>query len=248
MTKYGLIGYPLAHSFSAKFFNEKFEKESIDAAYLNFEIDNIDKIKDIVSLHPTLKGINVTIPYKEQVVSLLNKVSKAAKTIGAVNVIRVERVKNDSNHLLSGYNTDYIGFKNSIKPLINESHRKALILGTGGASKAVGYALTSLGIEWKYVSRNKSKVNFTYAELDKNILSDFTIIINASPVGTYPNIKEAPAIPYQHLTSNHLLYDLVYNPEVTLFLTKGKEQGTTIKNGAEMLTLQALAAWEIWNK
>ncbi len=249
MIKFGLLGYPLTHSFSAKFFNDKFKEEAIKATYLNFEINDIHLIEDIVSLHPTLKGLNVTIPYKEQVIPFLDDISAAARKIGAVNVIKVEHNKTDSKPKLIGYNTDYIGFKDSIRPLITPSHRKALILGTGGASKAVSYALTSLGVEWKYVSRNKgNNTQYTYNDLNEKVLSDFTIIINTSPVGTFPNVNEAPAIPYNNLTSKHLLYDLVYNPATTLFLKKGIEQGAITKNGSEMLTLQALAAWEIWNE
>lgn len=249
MMEFGLIGYPLTHSFSAKYFNDKFKQEAIEARYLNFEISDIHQINNIIDHHPTLKGLNVTIPYKEQVIPFLDDISPAAEAIGAVNVITIERDNGSSKPKLVGHNTDYLGFKHSIEPHITASHRKALVLGTGGASKAVGYALTQLGIEWIYVSRSKgNNETLTYNDLNQEVLSDYTVIINASPVGTYPNVNEAPNIPYNTLTSQHLLYDLVYNPAETLFLKKGSDLGAVVKNGAEMLTLQALAAWDIWNK
>ncbi|MDR0331974.1 MAG: shikimate dehydrogenase [Dysgonamonadaceae bacterium] len=247
MNKYGLIGFPLTHSFSAKFFTEKFAKEHINAEYLNFEIDDISYIREIIYTNPQLKGLNVTIPYKEKVMPFLDEISAEAREIGAVNTIKINRIA-DNEYNLVGDNTDYIGFKNSISPILRpEIHKRALILGTGGASKAVAYTLTDLGLEWKYVSRTKLKNNFTYTELTSDILSKYTVIINASPVGTFPNVDECPSIPYEFLTSNHLLYDLVYNPAETLFLKKGKTNGAIIKNGKEMLELQALAAWDIFN-
>ena len=246
MDTYGLIGYPLKHSFSAAFFSEKFRREMIDAEYLNFEIPNISELSDIISSHPTLKGLNVTIPYKEKVISFLDEISEEAKAIGAVNVIKIER--NSDGVSLKGFNSDYIGFRESIRPLINlEIHKKALILGTGGASKAVRQALNDLGIENRFVSRTKNEHNFSYSELTKKILQEYTVIVNSSPIGTFPKSDECPTIPYEFLTPNHLLYDLVYNPVKTLFLKKGKAQGTIVKNGAEMLERQAIAAWEIWS-
>lgn len=249
MKTFGLIGYPLKHSFSSKFFNEKFGREGIDAEYRNFEIDDIRKIEQIVSDNPNLSGLNVTIPYKEKVIPYLNRISDDAARIGAVNVIQIERTgNNEDTPSLKGYNTDYIGFKNSISPLLNpDIHKKGLILGTGGASKAVAHALTDLGLDWKYVSRTAGADRLTYDELDRKIMAEYTVIVNASPIGTFPDIDNAPAIPYRHITSNHLLYDLVYNPAETLFLKEGKSRGAAIKNGADMLQLQALAAWEIWN-
>ncbi len=246
---YGLIGFPLKYSFSSKFFTEKFEREGINAEYLNFEIEDILQLREVIVFNQHLRGLNVTIPYKEKVIPFLNEISPEAQKIGAVNVIKVERRPNDMYfYNLVGYNTDYIGFKNSILPLIRPKiHKKALLLGTGGASKAVAQALNDLGISWKYVSRTSDENKFTYSELSSEILSEYKIIVNCSPVGTFPNTDECPDIPYKLLTSEHLLYDLVYNPAETLFLTKGKAQGATIKNGAEMLELQALAAWEIWN-
>jgi shikimate dehydrogenase len=261
MNKYGLIGFPLKHSFSVKFFTEKFEKEHINAEYLNFEIEDISCVREIIRANPQLKGLNVTIPYKEKVMSFLNEISAEAKKIGAVNAIKIVRLHSltesdaersrsvNDEFILEGYNTDYIGFKNSISPILRpEIHKRALILGTGGASKAVAYALTDLGLEWKYVSRTKFENHFTYNELTSDILSEYTVVINASPVGTFPNVNEYPLIPYEFLTLNHLLYDLIYNPAETLFLKLGKERGAIIKNGKEMLELQALAAWRIWNK
>ena len=249
MKTYGLIGYPLEHSFSAKFFNEKFQKEGIDAEYLNFEIEHIFDLRRVLVFNPHLKGLNVTIPHKEAVIEFLDDISPIAKKIGAVNVIKIERGYRDTyGYKLKGYNTDYIGFKDSISPLINpELHRKALVLGTGGASKAVCSALEALGVEWTYVSRTPREGALTYDTLTPDILSDNKIIINTTPLGTYPNIEESPNIPYQALTSQHLLYDLVYNPTETTFLRKGRQMGAATKNGEEMLQLQALAAWDIWD-
>ncbi|MDR2951390.1 MAG: shikimate dehydrogenase [Prevotella sp.] len=246
MDTYGIIGYPLKHSFSKKYFTEKFEKERIDAQYLNFEIADISLFPDILLSHPTMKGFNVTIPYKEKIIPYLTELDPRTKEIGAVNVIKVTR--NNGDVKLIGYNSDIIGFQHSIGPLINkEIHHKALILGTGGASKAVQGGLQNLGIEWMYVSRTPKEGQISYKDIDQNVLDEYTIIINASPLGTFPDIENAPDIPYQLLSSKHLLYDLVYNPAETKFLRLGKENGTTIKNGAEMLELQAIAAWKIWN-
>ena len=245
---YGLIGYPLRHSFSSKFFNEKFQKEEIDAEYVNFEIEHIFDLRKIVTFNPRLRGLNVTIPYKEAVITFLDEVLSEAREIGAVNVIKVERESNVSNaYRLIGYNTDYIGFKKSIAPLINlEYHKQALILGTGGASKAVCCALDALGIAWTYVSRTPQKGALTYDMLTAEVVAKNKIIINTTPLGTFPSVEDLPNIPYQAITSQHLLYDLVYNPSETSFLRKGSQMGATIKNGAEMLELQALAAWDIW--
>ena len=247
---FGLIGFPLKHSFSSKFFTEKFAREGIDAEYLNFEIEDILQIREVIIFNQHLRGLNVTIPYKEQVIPFLNEITPEAQKIGAVNTIKIEREPDNMYfYHLTGHNTDYIGFRKSIEPLIRpETHKKALILGTGGASKAVRQALEDLNIEWKYVSRSSGDGRFTYDELDENILKEYKIIVNCSPVGTFPNTDECPDIPYPYLTNEHLLYDLVYNPAETLFLKKGKAHGASIKNGAEMLELQALAAWEIWTQ
>ena len=250
MDTYGLIGFPLKHSFSAKFFAEKFHREGIDAEYLNFEIENIHEIRRVILFHQHLKGLNVTIPYKEKVLPFLHDISPEAEKIGAVNAIKVDRKPGDMYfYRLTGYNTDYIGFRDSLSPLLNPAvHRKALILGTGGASKAVAQALQDLNIDWQYVSRTPQGNRLTYDMLTPEIMSTHQLIVNASPVGTFPHSDACPDIPYQLLTADHLLYDLVYNPEETLFLKKGKAQETVTKNGREMLEIQAAAAWEIWNR
>lgn len=246
MEKYGLIGYPLKHSFSSKFFTEKFDKEQIDAEYSNYEIADINILPSIISSDSTIKGLNVTIPYKEQVIRFLDELDETAEQIGAVNVIKI--IKKEGRTILKGYNSDLIGFQNSIRPMIDPLiHTKALILGTGGASKAVEYGLKRLGLESKYVSRTSSEGVFTYRNLTTEVLSEYKVVVNASPVGTFPDIDTCPDIPYEYLTDSHLLYDLVYNPPLTKFLELGQKQGAKIKNGAEMLKLQAIAAWNIWN-
>lgn len=247
---YGLIGFPLKHSFSQKFFIEKFARERIDAEYLNFEIEDILQIREVIIFNQHLRGLNVTIPYKEKALPFLDEISPEAREIGAVNVIKVERRPNDMYYYkLIGYNTDYIGFKESIAPLIRrEIHKKALILGTGGAAKAVAVALNRLGVAWKQVSRSPKENQLAYSGLSVEIMSEYTVIVNASPVGTFPRTDECPDIPYHLLTPNHLLYDLVYNPAETLFLKNGKARGAATKNGAEMLERQALAAWDIWTE
>lgn len=247
MEKYGIIGFPLKHSFSRKFFTEKFARENIDAEYLNFEIPAIDELPEIIAANPELRGLNVTIPYKEKVIPFLDELDPQAQEIGAVNVIRIERAGKEVR--LVGYNSDLVGFQNSIAPLIlPEIHRKALILGTGGASKAVRRGLQNLGIETKYVSRRPAEGQFTYSDLDAGILAQYNVIVNSTPLGTFPNVDEAPEIPYHLLQNQNLLFDLVYNPEETKFLNQGKKHNAKIKNGAEMLQLQAIAAWKIWNK
>ena len=249
MDCYGLIGYPLTHSFSAKFFTEKFRNEEIDAEYLNFEIEDILDIRRVILFNQYLRGLNITIPYKEKVIPFLHKMSPEAEEIGAVNTIKVDRIKGDMYfYELTGYNTDYIGFKKSLLPLINPSvHKKALILGTGGASKAVAHALTSMGIDWIYVSRSKGEGRISYNELTSDIMAERKLIVNTTPLGTYPDTENCPGIPYSMLNDDHLLYDLVYNPNTTLFLKKGMEQGAQTINGLKMLYLQAERSWEIWN-
>lgn len=248
MQKFGLIGYPLKHSFSKDYFNEKFNAEHMDAEYVNFEIPNIHDFMEVAEANPDLKGLNVTIPYKEQIIPYLDELDKDAVKIGAVNVIKFVRLPKGKTKLV-GYNSDIIGFTKSIEPLLKPHHRKALILGTGGASKAVWHGLRNLGMECTYVSRSKqSDEVLTYAELTPEIMQAYTVIVNCTPVGMYPKEDSYPNLPYQLLTPQHLLYDLIYNPGQTLFLKKGEEQGAVTKNGLEMLLLQAFAAWEIWNK
>lgn len=249
MTLYGLIGHPLGHSFSQRFFREKFATENTDADYLNFDIETIDALHDIIASHTSLRGLNCTIPHKQAVMALLDDLHPAAAEIGAVNTIRIERTADGQVSRLIGYNTDWIGFTDSIRHLLKPSHRKALILGTGGASKAIVYSLHQMGIETMYVSRNPKSNQLTYADLDENIMREYTIIVNCSPVGMYPHTDNAPEIPYRLLTPDHLLYDLVYNPTETLFMTYGRRYGRCIvKNGLEMLERQALASYAYWNE
>ena len=243
MNTYGLIGYPLGHSFSRKFFTEKFEKEGIDAQYLNFEIPSIEEFPEIIKNNPELRGLNVTIPYKQQVMQYLHSISEEASAIGAVNVVRVR-----DGHL-TGFNSDVIGFVNSIRPLLKPHHKKALILGTGGASKAIHYGLEKkLGMETLFVSRTAREGMITYDDITPETLQAYHVIVNCSPVGMYPHVDECPALPYEAMNENNLLYDLVYNPLKTLFMKKGAEQGATVKNGLEMLHLQAIASWRFWGK
>ena len=237
---YGLIGKNISYSFSREYFSKKFETEKISSKYFNFDLIDIDQIYKL-NKEFNLSGLNVTIPYKESIIPFLDETDSKARQIGAVNTIKF------FNNKMIGYNTDYIGFKQSLQNLSNINIPKnALILGTGGASKAVKFALSELGIEFKTVSRIKNNADYTYQEIDKCII-DKKLIINCSPVGTFPNINDSPKIPYQYLTSENFLYDLVYNPDKTLFLKKGDEIGCFTKNGVEMLKIQAEKAWEIWN-
>ena len=242
---FGLVGYPLGHSFSESFFNNKFNSEGIDAQYLNFEIPNINEFRNIINTNTNLRGLNVTIPYKEQVIPYLDDIDITASEIGAVNVVKF--IKNGNNLILKGFNSDVIGFCNSLKPLLKPHHTHALVLGTGGAAKAITHGLKSLGIEPIYVSRSKKDGVLTYNELTPEIIEKYQVIVNTTPAGMYPHVDTCPDIPYHLLTPQHLCYDVVYNPEVTLFMKKSQEQGAMVKNGLEMLILQALAAWEIWN-
>ena len=246
MKKYGLIGYPLTHSFSKRFFTEKFETEKIDSNYDNFEIDSIEKFPEIIRNNPELIGLNVTIPYKEQVIRFLDDLDDSAREIGAVNTIKIIRHKSETK--LKGFNADAFGFEKSLNPLLKDYHKKALILGTGGASKAIKYVLKNLNIEYISASIEELKENeISYEDIDAKIMGERLLIINATPLGTFPKTETFPAIPYEYVTNKHLLFDLVYNPEVTQFLEKGIANGATVKNGYEMLLGQALKAYEIWN-
>ena len=248
MDKYGLIGYPLGHSFSKNFFNQKFAEEKIDAQYLNSEIPNIKDLKDVLSRNPELKGLNVTLPYKEQVIPYLDNLDETAKMIGAVNVIKFSKGLFGKTKLI-GFNSDIIGFQQSIQPMLDDSHRKALVLGTGGASKAVYFGLKQLGVEPIFVSRHPKTDNcIAYGDITPSLMEEYTVIVNATPLGMYPNIDTCPDIPYSQVTDKHVLYDLIYNPDETLFMRKGKEKGAAVKNGLEMLLLQAFASWNIWCK
>ena len=248
MKKYGIIGYPLAQSASPAFFNRKFADEGIDAQYIPFEIESTDELPRILKEHPELQGFNVTIPHKIAVMQHLEHISDEAKAINAVNVVKVRRDANGKIHLC-GYNSDVTGFTRSIQPLLKEHHRKALVLGTGGASKAIVYALQQLGIECQYVSRKASDRAIAYSDLTAGIMESHTVIVNCTPLGMIGHgIDRCPDIPYQLIGSKHLLYDIVYNPENTLFLQKGAAQGAETKSGYEMWYLQALASWEIWNQ
>lgn len=245
MDKYGLIGYPLGHSFSITYFNEKFENENIDAIYENYEIPSIENLAEVLDSNPELKGLNVTIPYKEKVICYLDSLSPEARAIGAVNVIRV--FHKGSNVILKGYNSDVIGFTKSIEPLLESYHKKALILGTGGAAKAIDYGLKSLGLETLFVSRFNKPGTVQYEKLTAGDVKEYNVIVNCTPCGMYPHSDECPHIPYDGLDSHNILYDLIYNPDETLFMKKGIEKGSLVKNGLEMLLLQAFASWDFWN-
>jgi shikimate dehydrogenase len=242
MQQFGLIGFPLSHSFSKGYFTEKFQKEKItDCQYDVFPLEKIEDFTELCEQHKNLTGLNVTIPYKEKIIPFLDELNEDAIEIGAVNTIKFIDGKK------IGYNTDCYGFEMSLKPLLKAHQTSALILGTGGASKAVEYVLKKLGISFQYVSRNKSEQSISYDELNENIVSSSSVIVNCTPLGMYPNVEIAPKIPYNFITNNHLLYDLIYNPEETLFLKEGKLRGAQTKNGLEMLYLQAEKSWEIWN-
>ena len=242
---YGLIGFPLGHSFSQNYFNQKFEAENISAKYVNFEIDDIGRLMETIAQYPSLSGLNVTIPYKQQVIPYMDEMDPDAAQIGAVNVIKF--IGSGKNLKLKGYNSDIIGFSDSIAPLLNVERRQALVLGTGGAARAVSRGLINLGVEVTAVSRTKREGMLTYSELTPEIMSSHKVIVNTTPLGMYPHVDECPDIPYQELTPAHLCYDLLYNPDVTLFMKRAQAYGAETKNGLEMLLLQAFAAWNIWN-
>ncbi|PQJ72537.1 shikimate dehydrogenase family protein [Polaribacter butkevichii] len=242
---FGLLGKDIEYSFSRGYFTEKFEKLGLKKhSYVNFDLQKIEEFPGVIDEGgEKLGGINVTIPYKEAVMKYLDKLDKTAKEIGAVNTIKFTKRGN-----LKGYNSDVVGFEKSIFPLITKQHKRALILGTGGASKAIAYALKKNDIKFKFVSRKPNgKKEISYQDVTEEVMEKYQIIINSTPVGTSPNTDKCPDIPYQYITEKHLLYDLIYNPEVTTFLSKGKEKGAIIKNGYEMLQLQAEESWRIWN-
>lgn len=241
----GLIGKSLSHSFSKKYFEEKFKKENINASFRNFELNTISDFPEVVAQHPDLVGLSVTVPYKEQIIPYLDKLSPEAKEIGAVNCIHFLDGKS------TGYNTDVFGFKTSIKPFLEPKHNRALIFGTGGSSKAVAYALKQIGVECFFVTSNEYKKlpnTFFYYELSPIIFSQFLLLVNCTPVGMFPDTTETLAIPFSYVTDQHLVYDLIYNPIETVFLENCKGKGATTINGLSMLHLQAEKAWEIWNQ
>lgn len=247
MKRLGLIGYPLSHSFSEKYFADKFGKEGIKGySYRNYPIAEIGALETLIREETELVGLNVTIPYKEQILPCLNEIEDEAREVGAVNTIKIFRKAGGLR--LRGYNTDVYGFRESLTPLLQGGHKHALVLGTGGASKAVCHVLAQLGIGFQYVSRKNIPEHLEYKDLCLSVLSKSTLIINTTPLGTYPDTSTFPDIPYDLLTQEHLLYDLVYNPAETEFLSLGRQKGAKVKNGLEMLQLQADKSWEIWTE
>lgn len=242
MKTFGLIGKNIDYSFSRTYFNQKFTAENIEAIYKNFDLENIKQFPSLIQNNPTIKGFNVTIPYKEAIIPFLDEVEVTAKEIGAVNTIKI----NEAGKLI-GYNTDFYGFSEALKPYLKPHHTKALILGTGGASKAIAYALKRLDITYKYVSRSISPQNFTYSELTPSIIQEYKLIINCTPLGTFPNIEQFPPIPIQFLSSKHLVFDLIYNPSHTKLMKLALDQNAEVTNGLTMLEFQAEKAWKIWN-
>ena len=243
---YGVVGYPLTHSFSQTFFNQKFQAEGINARYINFELAELDDFMEMIAQYDTLSGLNVTIPYKEKVFRYLDDVDPEAARIGAVNVIKI--IGKGKNMKLKGFNSDVIGFSDSLKPLLTPDRTKALILGTGGAAKAVACGLGNMGIEWRFVSRKPNGSMFGYGDLSREVITSHKIIVNTTPLGMYPKMDECPPIPYHYLTPAHLCYDLLYNPDTTMFMRLASEAGAEVKNGLEMLLLQAFVSWNIWNQ
>lgn len=243
MRVFGLIGFPLEHSFSPKFFESKFRKEKIkDAEFHLFPLNSIEQFPILTQKDKRIQGLAVTIPYKQEIIPLLDELDPEAKSIGAVNCIQFDRGK------LKGFNTDWKGFSESLRPLLKSQHSDALIIGSGGGSKAVQFALTMLGINFQIVSRVPSKGELGYGDLDKETMHHHKLIVNCSPVGMYPNEDQSPAIPYDFLSANHICYDLIYRPEETLFLRYSKQKGATVKNGMEMLEIQAELNWKKWNE
>ena len=247
MEKYGLIGYPLGHSFSISYFNQRFQDEGIDAVYENFEIPSIEALDEVIGANPELKGLNVTIPYKEKVIPYLDSITPEARAIGAVNVIKVTH--EGRNTKLKGYNSDVIGFTKSIEPMLEKKwHKKALILGTGGASKAINFGLHHLGLETVFVSRYERPDTIQYGKITPDVVKEYNVIVNCTPLGMYPKTEECPQLPYEAMDSHTILYDLIYNPDETLFMKRGAQYGAQTKNGLEMLLLQAFASWEFWHE
>lgn len=247
MDKYGLIGYPLGHSFSVSYFNQKFSDEGTDAVYENFEIPTVDALPEVLGSNPNLKGLNVTIPYKEKVIPFLDYLTPEARAIGAVNVIKVSHKGKKIE--LRGYNSDVIGFTKSIEPMLEKKwHKRALILGTGGASKAIDYGLRNLGLETVFVSRYEKQGTIMYDSITPDVVREYNVIVNCTPVGMYPHTEECPKLPYEAMDSHTILYDLIYNPDETLFMKRGAQYGAQTKNGLEMLLLQAFASWEFWQE
>lgn len=243
---YGLIGFPLGHSFSVPYFSNKFSDEGIEASYRNFPLKNIAEFEELIISEPGLAGLNVTVPYKEKVIPYLDALSETARTIQAVNTICFCR--KEGKHALVGHNTDVIGFERSLKEHLKDHHKAALVLGTGGSSKAVTYVLKGLGIEFQLVSRRKGEERISYDDLNKRMVGNHLVIINTTPLGMHPDTDSSPSIPYEAITPEHLLFDLVYNPVKTAFLLKGEGRGAMIVNGYDMLVYQAEASWEIWNR
>ena len=247
MEKYGLIGFPLGHSFSISYFNQMFQDEGIDAVYENFEIPTIDALPEVLDSNPNLRGLNVTIPYKEKVLPFLDSVSPEARAIGAVNVIRVTHEGN--NVKLKGYNSDVIGFTKSIESMLDKKwHKKALILGTGGASKAIDYGLRNLGLETVFVSRYERPGTIQYSTITPEVIQEYNVVVNCTPMGMYPKTEVCPLLPYEAMDQHTILYDLIYNPDETKFMKLGMKYGAQTKNGLEMLLLQAFASWEFWHE
>lgn len=251
MVRLGLIGYPLSHSYSARYFNDMFKREGIQGSYDLFPIPDIEHLPDLLAKQPVLCGLNVTIPYKEKVIRYLNHISEDAKMIGAVNVISIKHEQN-GKIILTGDNSDWIGFSESLVPLLRADISSALILGTGGASKAVGYALDKMGLYLTFVSRNKENASDSrtigYEDLSDDIIRNNLLIVNTTPLGMFPDEETAPSIPYNRITGRHVCYDLVYNPAETKFMRNCMERGAVVKNGLDMLYLQAEYAWKIWNE
>ncbi|PVW14601.1 shikimate dehydrogenase family protein [Marixanthomonas spongiae] len=241
MAKYGLVGKDISYSFSKTFFSVKFDRENRADTYHNFDIDRIEEFPKIISKTKDLKGLNVTIPYKEAIIPFLDRIDKEASAIGAVNTIKFQ---NDGS--LKGFNTDHYGFAKSLANLLPIKEKTALILGTGGASKAIKYVLDTMGFSYKIVSRNKTENTINYQELNRELMTTHFLIINCTPLGTFPNVSQCPTIPYQYITADHVLFDLIYNPDQTEFLKLGKAQGARTRNGLKMLEHQAKKSWKIW--